>query len=707
MERVRALAQLVHTRDLLAPSCPVEYDPFDLSLPEPIMNAKRITEYILAQPVYLTEGNRFTGMLRLNAAKAPGDVFTRLNHPHFAQAYDAFYRKYVDDLVTFEWQHSSPDYKTILEKGVEGKLRSIELAKKQYRFDREKTEFLEAVEIVCRGVIAWSEKCAQAHEEAARTCEDPVRRRELETLAAICRRVPRQSARSFYEGLQCILICFQFLPDSVGTIDRALQSLYDQDIASGVLTREQAKTLVAEFYVHLSNYTPAGTANADRSAECHFAIGGYTEKGEDGFTDLSRLLVEALMAIDTRRPSISLRWTKKTPFKVLRFMLDCERHDPNKRFAFVNDEPRIQALTDICGLNYSDAVRYTMCGCNEPAFPGVMWLGGCTVNGVRSLVNTLYLRAQEAAACATFDAFYALYLQELAADVDQILDYANRFNAVRAKDCNVLSAFLLDGCIENGTSPTQFGCRTKIGGFSLMGLTCMIDSLSMIKQFVFDEKRTTLAHLIETLRDDWQCDEALHTEILKTGRFFGNNDPLSDGMARRLTSDLYAMLKGRRLDCGASILIGTLAGYNPHHMKYGAMMPATPDGRRAGEGLMVGVGQYSGKDRKGLLPLMQSVAQMDPHGILCGPTVCNMLIDEALIRNDAYFESVCRMIEQYFHLGGLHVQLNYVSKEELLAARRAPEKYASLKVRVSGYSASFINLPTEHQDEIIRRTVKK
>ena len=142
-------------------------------------------------------------------------------------------------------------------------------------------------------------------------------------------------------------------------------------------------------------------------------------------------------------------------------------------------------------------------------------------------------------------------------------------------------------------------------------------------------------------------------------------------------------------------------------MKYGAMMPATPDGRRAGEGLMVGVGQYSGKDRKGLLPLMQSVAQMDPHGILCGPTVCNMLIDEALIRNDAYFESVCRMIEQYFHLGGLHVQLNYVSKEELLAARRAPEKYASLKVRVSGYSASFINLPTEHQDEIIRRTVKK
>ena len=104
---------------------------------------------------------------------------------------------------------------------------------------------------------------------------------------------------------------------------------------------------------------------------------------------------------------------------------------------------------------------------------------------------------------------------------------------------------------------------------------------------------------------------------------------------------------------------------------------------------------------------MKSVAQMDPTGILNGPNVCNMMIDEALIRNDAYFENVCRMIESYFKLGGLHVQLNYVSKEILQEARKAPEKHPNLKVRVSGFSANFVGLNEKIQEEIICRTNKK
>ncbi|MBE6928963.1 MAG: hypothetical protein E7463_01670 [Ruminococcaceae bacterium] len=706
-ERVTRLAALSREQDLIAPSIPVEYDGLDLALPEPMFNAKRIAEYIVAQPVYLTEENRFTGMLRLGAAEVPADVFTRTNHKHIRAAQAIYYRKYVEQLVTFEWQHSAPNYRFILDHGIEGRLAAIRDARVRFADDTDKLTMLDAFETVCRGIIAWSEKCADAHEAAAAACTDDVRKQELLRLAAACRQVPAKPARSFYEGLQSIIMCFQFLPDSVGTIDRALWDLYRRDIESGAITRDEARDLIAEIFVHLSNFTPVGNGNADRSAECHFAIGGYTPDGEDGFTDLSRLMVEALMSIDTRRPAISLRWTNKTPFEVLHFMLDCERHDKNKRFAFVSDEPRIKALMNISGFSYEDAVKYTMVGCNEPSFPGALWIGGCTSNAVRSLVNTLYNRSDEVIACRDFDAFYAIFREELARDIERILFYAGKFNAMRAKDASVLSAFLLDGCIENATPPNRFGCEKKIGGFNLMGITCVIDSLSMVKQFVFDEQRTSMAHLIDVLRSNWESDPDLRTEILKTGRFFGNNDPLSDGMARRYTTDLYELTRDRRLTGDARILIGTLAGYNPHHMKYGAMMPATPDGRFDGDGLMVGTGQAGGKDRKGMLALMKSLAQMDPNGILCGPNVCNMLIDEVLIRDDRYFESVCRMIEQYFRMGGIHVQLNYVSREELEAARKTPENYRSLKVRVSGYSASFVGLPDEHQREIINRTVQK
>ena len=706
-EEILRLADEMKQHDLYPAPVQVEYDPQDLALPEAMLNAKRVAEYINGQPVYITDDNRFTGMLRFKNTGVPSDIFTRESHRYFKMAKDSFYKKYLENLVVFEWQHSAPDYLFIIKNGISGSLEKIAAAKEKYQSDTQKYTFLCAMETVCNGIVSWAEKCACAHEEAAKICLDPCRRHELLRLAQICRRVPAQPARTFYEGLQSILFCFQFLPDSVGTIDRVLFDLYTLDLRNGAATRNEEKELLAEFFIHLCNKTPAGSTNADRTAECHFAIGGYTEKGEDGFNDLSRLIVETIMELDIRRPAVSLRWTEKTPFETLKYILDCERHDSNKRFAFVNDEPRIRALQNICGMNYADAVRYTMVGCNEPSFPGAIWFGGETVNIVHSLTETLYGHSAEAAACETFEDFYALYCRCLKKDIERIIYYNNLFNDIRAKDINVLSAFLIDGCIESGMGPLQYGGKVKIGGFNAMGITCVIDSLTIIKQFVYDEKRTTMAHLLNVLRSNWEFDEELHTEIIKTGRFFGNDDELSNEMARRFTEQLYLETKDYRLRNGGKILIGSLSGYNAHHMQFGFMTPATPDGRLNGEGFMVGVGQNNGKDRKGLLPLMKSLAQMDSTGILCGPNVCNMMIDANLIRNDEYFEKVCRMIEQFFRMGGIQVQLNYVTKEELLAARQTPQNYGNLKVRVSGYSANFVTLSQDHQEEIIKRTVKR
>ena len=708
-ERVTDLASELRQKDLYEkPITNISYDPWDMRLPEAQFNAKRIIDYTLAQPVYLTETNRFTGMVRYNEPPVPGDIFARKNHKWFAEARKAFYfPNYRENLVILEWQHAAPNYKYILENGIEGSFRKLAESKKVHADDPVAMDFLLGVEQVCKGILAWSEKCADAHEQAAESCTDPVRKEELLLLARTCRKVPRYPADTFYEALQCIVFCFQFLPDSVGTIDRTLYPWYRKETDSGLLARETAMGLIGEMFIHFCNHDPVGTVNADRTAQCHFSIGGYTEDGEDGFNELSRLMVETLMELDIRRPAMSLRWTKKTPFETLQFMLDCERKDKHKRFAFVNDEPRVKALMEISGFTFADAVKYTMVGCNEPSFPGAVWMGGCTGNAARSLTNTLYHRTEEVVKCRDFEEFYQIYRQELAKDIDRILEYQNLFNDIRAKDTNVLSAFLLDGCIESAVPPNRFGCEKKIGGFNLMGITCVIDSLTVIRQFVFEEKKTDMAHLIRTLRDNWESDPELRRLILKNGRFFGNNDLMSNEMAQRFTRELYDLTHQRKLKHGANIIIGTLAGYNPHHMRYGAMTDATPDGRRKGDGFMVGTGQSGGKDRRGLPALMQSLAQMDPTGILCGPNVCNMLVDETMVRDDMQFYKLCRMIETYFNLGGSHVQLNYVSKEELLAAEEHPEQYQSLRVRVSGYSTSYVNLSEPHRKEILNRTVQR
>jgi len=148
----------------------------------------------------------------------------------------------------------------------------------------------------------------------------------------------------------------------------------------------------------------------------------------------------------------------------------------------------------------------------------------------------------------------------------------------------------------------------QISGFNIMGQTCLIDSLAMIHQFVFQEKKTTMEHLLNVLESNWEADELLHRQILNTGKFFGNHEPVSDEMGRYLSEVLFRLTKDRQSSFGAPFLIGTLNGYNPHNATFGASTRATPDGRYDGDLFLIGTGQGQGKDRKGMVPLLSSVA---------------------------------------------------------------------------------------------------
>jgi formate C-acetyltransferase len=166
-------------------------------------------------------------------------------------------------------------------------------------------------------------------------------------------------------------------------------------------------------------------------------------------------------------------------------------------------------------------------------------------------------------------------------------------------------------------------------------------------------------------------------------------------------------LKSKKNLFGYPILVGDLIGYNPHHKWFGDVTLATPDGRVDGEMLKFGFGQSGGYDREGLTALLNSVAKADPHGIRCGSTVTNISLDEALIKNDDNFEKTVTLFENYFKMGGVHFQLTYVSKEELLCAKETPDDYKHLRVRVSGFSDYFVKLNESIQDDIIARTEQK
>jgi len=474
-------------------------------------------------------------------------------------------------------------------------------------------------------------------------------------------RVPMHPARTFEEAIQSVYICWHCLSDSIGRPDQYLYPLYKHDLETGILTREHAIELLQELFITIHRHTNLNSGNDAKGAECHFVVGGYTIDHEDGFNELSELIVEAMMDMPLVRPQVSLRWTKKTPRRVLRLMMDYERKDPYKRVAFANDEPRIKSMMEIMGLPWETAFDYIMVGCNEPAFQGGISLGGTTVNILRCMTKVFTDRKTEVLECKTFDDFYVLWEKCFYYDLELILNYENKFNVLRSGDCNVMSSLFLHGCIERAESATRGGAKLARSGFNFMGGTNLIDSLCIVKQFVYEEKRISMQDMVKALETNWEGYVDLRQQILRDGKFFGNNDEFSNTMMQRFNRSLYNFAMNRKEHFGNQLMYGNLTGYHPHFAWFGAQTGATPDGRVAGAALTFGSGQTAGKDRDGASSHLLSVAKMDPTGIMCGNTIMNLTMEKETVVNEESFEKFVSLIETYFRMGGLHIQLNYIS----------------------------------------------
>ncbi len=700
-DRIQRLVKTVLESEIFPEPVPVEYNPLDELLPEALRIAKRLSEYMAAQPLTFTEDNHLVGLMRFDGS-VPSDIFPRTGHRCFHELLKHYYFKPQENLCTLEWQHSNADFGKLIAKGLNGFIEDINRSRVNHKGDPEALAFLAGMEETIYGILNRADLYARHCAALARRTENPVRKARLFQMSHNCSRVPRNPAGTFEEAVQCVYFCFMFLADSIGRADQYLYPLYREGIRNRTLTRERAKELLQELFVMINGWTPCGSGNADRGAESHFVVGGYTGEHEDGFNELSALIVESMMETDLFRPQVSLRRTDRTPLEVLRKMLDYERRDPRKRIAFVNDEPRIKALMKIAEIDFETASGYIMVGCNEPAFQGSISMGGNTVNILRSLLNALHLEGIDS--CGSFGEFYALYETELHRDLEKILEYSNRFNLLRSGDLNVLSSIFLNGCIESAKSVTRGGVKYPSWCANMMGFVNVIDSLTVIRQFVFEEKRFDMRTLTDALDRNWTGCEELRRQILRDGRFFGNAEELSDSVARMFTTSLFKFANGKKDVFGIPLRYGNLTGYNPHYAQYGALTGASPDGRFAGDPLKYGSGQSGGYDRNGPTALLASVAQMDPTGILCGNTILNLMVDSSVTSSAEGFEKLVLLVDTYFKMGGLHIQLNHVSPEELAAARKTPERYSNLRVRVSGFSATFVKLSDSHQLELIQRT---
>jgi formate C-acetyltransferase len=587
-------------------------------------------------------------------------------------------------------------------------------------------EELKAMRIACEAVIRFAERHADLAEERAAVETEPGRRDELRHLAAVCRRVPAHAPRDFHEALQYYWFCHLAVITELngwdafnpGHLDQHLLPFYQHGLADGSLTKEHARELLEAFFVKFNNH-PAppkvGVTAAESGTFTDFAninLGGLLPDGSDGSNEISHLLLDIVDEMHLLQPSTNVQISRKTPDVLLKHALRVVRRGYGFPSIFNADAVVAEQLRQ--GKTPEDARAGGCSGCVEV---GAFGKEAYILTGYFNLVKVLELAINDGRdsrtgvqlgphtgpgeSFGTFEDLYAAFETQLRHFIDIKIRGNRLIERMYATQMPApFLSVLIDDCIRNGRDYNAGGARYNNTFIQVVGIGSCTDSLSAIRQLVFDEAAIRLSGLMDALAHDFVGHEPLRQRLLHKTRKYGNDDDYADGLMVRTFGSLFGMIDGRPNTNGGVYRVEMLP--TTCHIYFGSVTGAMPDGRRAGQPLSEGISPVQGADRRGPTAVLKSAGKMDQ--IKTGGTLLNMKFAPSLLEGEEGIRRLAQLVRGYFRMDGHHVQFNVVRAETLRAAQTDPDAHRDLIVRVAGYSDYFCDLAHELQDEIISRT---
>lgn len=672
--------------------------------------------------------------------------------------------------------HVTVKYEEVLQIGYQGirkkaeeELKNCEVSDADYA---KKSHFLNAIMISCDAVICYAKRYARLAESEAQKCTDPVRKRELLKIAENCFRVPQQGAKSFYEACQSFWFVQMLLQIessghsiSPGRFDQYMYPYYEKDIREGKITREFAQELIDCIWVKLNDLNKARDAAsaegfAGYSLFQNLIVGGQDKEGLDVTNDLSFMCIEASIHVALPQPSLSVRVWNKTPDEFLLKAAELTRTGSGLP-AYYNDEVIIPALISR-GLSLQDARDYNIIGCVEPQKAGKTegWHDAAFFNMCRILElvfsngydngEQISIQTGDVTQMKTFDEFYEAYKKQMEYMITLLVNANNAIDTAHAQRCPLpYESSMIDDCIKRGISCQEGGAVYNFTGPQGFGIANVADSLTAVRQLVFEEKKVSITEMKQALIDNFgkgisleeaeqvtkevvkklssngtavteeqiaqifitalngtvteeqkrRYDEIL--EMIETVPKYGNDILEVDLFARDVAYTYTKPLEKYKNPRGGIFQ----AGLYPvsANVPLGKQTGATPDGRLAHTPVADGVGPMAGRDTHGPTAAANSVARLD-HIIASNGTLFNQKFHPSALKGRNGLLNFTSLIRAFFDQKGMHMQFNVVSRETLLDAQTHPEKYKTLVVRVAGYSALFTTLSRALQDDIINRT---
>jgi len=590
----------------------------------------------------------------------------------------------------------------------------------------EKSEELKAMEIACDAIIMYANRYADELLRLADIETDPLRKGELEKMAAVCRKVPANAPETVHEMLQHywfihLGVITELNPwDSFnpGRLDQHLWRVYKQEKESGSLTDSFLYDLLGCFWVKFNNHPapPKMGVTASESSTytdfCLINLGGVKSDGTDAVNEMTYILLDVIKEMRILQPSSMVQISRKNPDRFVHKALDIIRTGFGQPSCF-NTEAIIQELLRQ-GKNIVDARNGGASGCVETGAFGTeaYWLTGyfnlpkileITLNdGFDERTKTqIGLRTGYAADYQTFDALMSAFRAQV-----------NYFTGIKIRGNNIIQrifadwlpvpflSLLVEDCISNGKDYNNGGARYNTTYIQGVGLGSIADILTSIRYNIYDRKKYTWSQLKAALDADFEGNEEIQHDLIFETPKYGNDDDYADQQAVSVFEIYYDAVNGRPDSRGGVHRINMLP--TTSHIYFGSVTGATPDGRNAHKPLSEGISPAQGADKEGPTAVIKSASKID-H-LRTGGTLLNQKFSPQIFEDEESYNCLTALIRSYFALDGHHIQFNVVNAATLREAQKHPELYRDLIVRVAGYSDYFTDLGGELQDEIIRRT---
>ena len=426
--------------------------------------------------------------------------------------------------------HVNVDYKKVLEIGYRGiieeaqnELNKLDVSNENYV---KKGNFLKAVIESCEAVILYSKRYALLASEMAKEESCPTRKKELESIAKVCLRVPEYPATNFKEACQSfwfvqLLLQIESSGHSIspGRFDQYMYPYYKKDIESGAITIEQAQELLDCIWVKLNDVNKVRDAvSADGFAGYgmfqNLIVGGQNTEGIDATNDLTYMCLEAAMHVPLPQPSISVRVWNGSPESFLIKAAALTRLGTGLP-AYYNDEVIIPSIMSR-GLTLEDARDYCIIGCVEPqkgaktdGWHDAAFFNMCRPmelvfsNGVDKGVQ-IGPKTGEVTSFKTFDEFYNAYKTQQSYFIKLLVNANNAIDVAHATRCPLpFQSCMVEDCIGRGKSLQEGGAIYNFTGPQGFGIANNTDGLLAIKQLVFEEKKVTLSEYKEALDNNF------------------------------------------------------------------------------------------------------------------------------------------------------------------------------------------------------------